>query len=88
MVRYKGARRLENMRRTLCGNDILSPAITDTQKREHLAVLPNHGKAAYIIDAKHRISSRCEHLVYHHCERGYSLRLMIYTFGEEIHAIA
>ena len=29
-----------------------------------------------------------ESLVYHHCERGYSLRLMIYTFGDEIHAKA
>ena len=27
-------------------------------------------------------------VVYHHCERGYSLRLMIYTFGDEIHANA
>ena len=27
-------------------------------------------------------------VVYHHCERGYSLRLMIYTFGDEIHAKA
>ena len=29
-----------------------------------------------------------ESLVYHHCERKYSLRLMIYTFGDEIHAKA
>ena len=27
-------------------------------------------------------------IVYHHCERGYSLRLMICTFGDEIHAKA
>ena len=26
-----------------------------------------------------------ESLVYHHCERRYSLRLMIYTFGDDIH---
>jgi len=26
-----------------------------------------------------------ESLVYHHCERTYSLRLMIYTFGDDIH---
>ena len=25
-------------------------------------------------------------IVYHHCERERSLRLMIYTFGDEIHA--
>ena len=25
-------------------------------------------------------------IVYHHCERECSLRLMIYTFGDEIHA--
>ena len=41
----------------------------------------------YGINAKHCISSRCN-LVYHHCERGCSLRLMIYTFGDEIHAKA
>ena len=29
-----------------------------------------------------------ESLVYHHCERRYSLWLMIYTFGDEIHAKA
>ena len=29
-----------------------------------------------------------ESLVYHHCEREYSLRLMICTFGDEIHAKA
>ena len=44
-------------------------------------------KGVYIINAKHCISSR-RNLVYHHCERGYSLRLMIYTFGDEIHAKA
>ena len=27
-------------------------------------------------------------VVYHHCESEYSLRLMIYTFGDEIHANA
>ena len=27
-------------------------------------------------------------IVYHHCERIYSLRLMIYTFGDEMHACA
>ena len=27
-------------------------------------------------------------VVYHHCEKGYSLRLMICTFGDEIHAKA
>ena len=44
-------------------------------------------KGVHIINAKHCISSR-RSLVYHHCERGYSLRLMIYTFGDEIHAKA
>ena len=31
---------------------------------------------------------KAERFVYHHCERKYSLRLMIYTFGDEIHAKA
>ena len=45
------------------------------------------------INAKHCISStvnRCisskRSFVYHHCERKYSLRLMIYACGDDIHA--
>ncbi len=40
--------------------------------------------AVYIINAEHCISPT-RSVVYHHCERGCSLRLMIYTFGDDIH---
>ena len=39
-------------------------------------------KGVYIIDAEHRISST-RSAVYHHCERGYSLRLMRYTLKRD-----
>ena len=43
----------------------------------------------HIIDYRYnsKISST-RSVVYHHCESEYSLRLMIYTFGDEIHANA
>ena len=38
------------------------------------------------ISSKHSFGyHQGESLVYHHCERRYSLRLMIYTFGDDIH---
>ena len=44
---------------------------------------PNHTYNVYIIRPKVRISST-QSVVYHHCERKYSLWLMIYTFGGDI----
>ena len=47
----------------------------------------NHGTAVYIIKTEFCISPT-QSVVYHHCEREYSLRLMICTFGDDILAKA
>ena len=47
----------------------------------------NHGTAVYIIKTEFCISPT-QSVAYHHCEREYSLRLMIYTFGDDILAKA
>ena len=48
----------------------------------------NHAKGVYIINSIGIVYHQRLAVVYHHCERGYSLRLMICTFGDEIHAKA
>ena len=48
----------------------------------------NHGESrVYHQFLRNCISSK-RSFVYHHCEKKCSLRLMIYTFGDEMHAIA
>ena len=44
---------------------------------------PNHACSVYIIKTEFCISPT-QSVVYHHCERKYSLWLMIYTFGDDI----
>ena len=46
----------------------------------------NHGEAVYIIKTKFCISSIPQELYIIIAKAQYSLRLMIYTFGDEIHA--
>ena len=48
----------------------------------------NHGESRVYHQFRRNCISSMRSIVYHHCERGYSLRLMIYTFGDEIHAKA
>ena len=55
---------------------------------------PNHGIGVHITPKACISFATCcgissmRSIVYHHCERRYSLRLMIYTYGDEIHAHA
>ncbi len=64
-------------------------------KKDILAVLRmnsnsyiNHGESrVYHQFCRNCISSK-RSFVYHHCEKKCSLRLMIYTFGDEMHACA
>ena len=48
----------------------------------------NHGEAVYIIKTKFCISSIPQELYIIIAKAQYSLRLMIYTFGDEMHACA
>ena len=48
----------------------------------------NHAERRVYHQFRRNCISSMRSIVYHHCERGYSLRLMICTFGDEIHAKA
>ena len=48
----------------------------------------NHAKGVYIINSEGIAYHQRLAVVYHHCESEYCLRLMICTFGDEIHAKA
>jgi len=52
-----------------------------------LTVTKNHAEGVYIINAKHCISSKQKALYIIIAKAEYSLQLMIYTFGGEIHAV-
>ena len=48
----------------------------------------NHGESRVYHQFRRNCISSKRSFVYHHCEKKYSLRLMIYTFGDEMHACA
>ena len=48
----------------------------------------HHGEAVNIIKAQALYIINSKGIAYHHCESEYSLRLMICTFGDEMHANA
>ena len=48
----------------------------------------NHGESRVYHQFRRNCISSKRSFVYHHCEKKCSLRLMIYTFGDEMHAIA
>ena len=50
---------------------------------ESRSIITDHARGVYIIRPKVWISPT-QSVVYHHCERKYSLWLMIYTFGDDI----
>ena len=48
----------------------------------------NHGESRVYHQFRRNCISSKRSFVYHHCEKKCSLRLMIYTFGDEVHACA
>ena len=48
----------------------------------------NHGESRVYHQFRRNWISSKRSFVYHHCEKKCSLRLMIYTFGDEMHAYA
>ena len=48
----------------------------------------NHGESRVYHQFRRNCISSKRSFVYHHCEKKCSLRLMIYTFGDEMHACA
>ena len=48
----------------------------------------NHGESRVYHQLRRNCISSKRSFVYHHCEKKCSLRLMIYTFGDEMHACA
>ena len=48
----------------------------------------NHGESRVYHQFRRNCISSKRSFVYHHCEKKCSLRLMIYTFGDEMHAYA
>ena len=48
----------------------------------------NHGESRVYHQFRRNCISSKRSFVYHHCEKECSLRLMIYTFGDEMHACA
>ena len=64
--------------------DPLNATLAEQSARGSLVPLHfNHGRAVYIIKPEVWISPT-QRVVYHHCEREYSLWLMIYTSGDDI----
>ena len=48
----------------------------------------NYGESRVYHQFRRNCISSKRSFVYHHCEKKCSLRLMIYTFGDEMHACA
>ena len=48
----------------------------------------NHGKSRVYHQFRRNCISSKQSFVYHHCEKKCNMRLMIYTFGDEMHACA